>query len=86
MKFKRYCELSISSLIYINKIKIFNLDEILIKLLIEYYNYTTIYDKIKIDKLLLYRFYNYKMEFVKEVDKNILSKSRIYLGLNYKLK
>ena len=57
----------------------------LIRLLIEYYNYANVFNKVKVDKLLLYRFYNYKMKFIKGVNKNILSKSKIYFILNYKL-
>ena len=58
----------------------------LIKLLIKYYNYVDVFNKIKIDKLLLYRFYNYKIEIVDKVNKNTLSKNRIYLISSYKLK
>ena len=74
------------SYIYINKIKVFNLDEILIRLSIEYYNYVNVFDRVKVDKLLLYYFYNYKIKYIKGVNKNILSKNRIYFILNYKLK
>ena len=55
--------------------KVFNVKEIFIKLLIEYHNYADVFNKIKADKLLSHRFYNYKIEFVEEVNKNILSKS-----------
>ena len=58
----------------------------LIKLLIEYYNYANVFNKTKANKLLLYYSYNYKIEFAKEANKNILSKSRIYFILKYKLK
>ena len=85
MKFKRYCESNISSFIYINKVKSFNLDEILIKLLIKYYDYTNVFNKIKVDKLFLYYFYNYKIEFIKRINKNILSKNKTNFISNYKL-
>ena len=49
------------------------------KLLIEYYNYVDIFNKIRVNKLLLYRFYNYNVEFVEGVNKNILLKSRKYI-------
>ena len=55
-------------------------------MLFEYYNYADVVDKIKADKLLLYHFYNHKIEIIDKVNKNILSKSRIYLILGYKLK
>ena len=57
--------------------KIFNVEKIFIKLSIEYHNYANVFNKIKIDKLLSHYFYNYKVEFVEGINKNILSKSRI---------
>ena len=61
-------------------------NEILIKLLIEYYNYTDVFDRIKADKLLSYCLYNYKLKFINNYNKIELSKSRIYLIFDYKLK
>ena len=40
-----------------------------------YYNYVNVFDKSKANILSLYRFYNYKLKFVKSVNKNTLSKS-----------
>ena len=56
------------------------------KFLKKYYNYINIFDKLKTNILFLYRFYNYKLKFVKRVNKNALLKNRIYSLLNYKLK
>ena len=50
----------------------------------KYYNYINVFDKLKTNILISYRFYNYKLKFAKKVNKNVLSKSRIYLLLNYK--
>ena len=72
--------------IRINNIKTLTRDEILVKLLIEYYNYINVFDRIKANKLLSYRLYNYKLEFIDNYNKIELSKSRIYLVFNYKLK
>ena len=54
------------------------------KLFINYYNYINVFDKLKANVLSSYRFYDYKLKFVKEVNKNALSKNRIYLLLNHK--
>ena len=49
-----------------------------------YYNYANVLDKSKTNILSLYRFYNFKLKFVENVNKNALFKNRIYLLLNYK--
>ena len=54
------------------------------KLFMNYYNYANVFDKSKTNVLSSHRFYNYKLKFVENVDKNALSKSRIYLLSNYK--
>ena len=54
------------------------------KLFKKYYNYINVFDKLKTNILFLYRFYNYKLKFVKRVNKNILFKNRIYLLLYHK--
>ena len=71
--------------IRINSTKTLIRDEILAKLLIEYYNYTDVFDRTKANKLLSHRLYNYKLEFIDNYNKIELSKSRIYLIFNYKL-
>ena len=45
-----------------------------------------IFNRIKTNKLLSYRLYNYKLEFINNYNKIELSKSRIYLIFDYKLK
>ena len=42
------------------------------------------FNKTKIDKKKLHRFYNYKLKFIKNVNKNALSKNRIYSISDYK--
>ena len=54
------------------------------KLLMNYYNYANIFDKSKTNVLFSHRFYNHKLKFVENVDKNALFKSRIYLLSNHK--
>ena len=48
------------------------------KLLMNYYNYINVFDKLKTNVLFSHRFYNHKLKFVENVDKNALFKSRIY--------
>ena len=50
----------------------------------KYYNYANVFDKLKANILFLYRFYNYKLKFVKRLNKNTLFKSRIYLLSDHK--
>ena len=72
--------------IYINKIEILTHKELLVKLLLKYYNYIDVFNRTKADELLSYRIYNYKLKFTKNYNKIELSKSRIYFIFNYKLK
>ena len=72
--------------IRINNAKTLIRNEILIKLLIEYYNYADVFDRTKTDKLSPYRSYNYKLKFIDNYNKIELSKSRIYSIFDYKLK
>ena len=50
-----------------------------------YYNYANVFDKLKANILFSHRFYNHKLKFVEDVDKNALLKNRIYSLLDYKL-
>ena len=50
-------------------------NEILIKLLIEYYNYIDVFNRKTTNKLLSYRLYNYKLEFINNYNKVELLKS-----------
>ena len=58
----------------------------LVKLLLEYYDYIDVFNREKVNKLLLHRTYNYKLEFTEDRDKIGFLKSRIYPILGYKLK
>ena len=49
-----------------------------------YYNYANVFDKLKANVLFSHRFYNYKLKFVENINKNALFKSRIYSLLDYK--
>ena len=54
------------------------------KLSIDYYNYANVFDKSQTNILSSYRSYNHKLKFIEKINKNTLSKSRIYLILKYK--
>ena len=54
------------------------------KFFIDYYNYINDFNKSQTNILFSHRFYNYKLKFVKRVNKNALFKNRIHLILNYK--
>ena len=54
------------------------------KLLIDYYNYANVFNKLQTNILSSHRFYNHKLKFVEKANKNTLSKSRIYSILNHK--
>ena len=54
------------------------------KLFINYYNYANVFDKSQADILSSHRFYDHKLKFAEETNKNILFKNRIYLILDYK--
>ena len=62
------------------------LEDIKKKLLEEYYNFLNVFDRSKVDKLLLYRIYDYKLEFIDGANKTKLFRSRIYSILGPKLK
>ena len=52
----------------------------------KYYNYINVFDKLKTNVLSLYRFYDHKLKFIKDINKNALFKNRIYLLLDCKFK
>ena len=62
-------------LIYINKIEILIYKELLVKLLLKYYNYIDIFNRTKANELLSYYIYNYKLKFTKNCNKIELLKS-----------
>ena len=61
--------------IRINSAETLTHNEILAKLLIEYYNYTDVFDRTKANKLSPHRLYNYKLKFINNYNKIELLKS-----------
>ena len=55
------------------------------KFSIDYYNYANVFDKSQTNILSSHRFYDHKLKFVEEADKNTLLKNRIYLISKHKL-
>ena len=68
------------------KAKNFTLKNIKQRLLLEYYSYLNIFDRLKVNAFLSYRSYNYRFKFIDNIDKLKLLKSRTYLVFDYKLK
>ena len=54
------------------------------KFSIDYYNYVNVFDKSQANILLSHRFYNHKLKFIEETNKNTLFKNRIYSILRHK--
>ena len=54
------------------------------KLSIDYYNYINVFNKSQTNILFLYRSYNHKLKFIEKINKNTLSKNRIYSISKYK--
>ena len=54
------------------------------KFSIDYYNYVNVFDRSQTNILPSHRFYNHKLKFVEEANKNTLFKSRIYSISEYK--
>ena len=84
IKYKRCCEFYTSKFIQINNVDVLTSQKMLNKLFINYYNYVNVFNRSQADILSSYRFYNYKLKFAKEANKNTLFKNRIYSILNYK--
>ena len=84
IKYKKCC--GFYAVVQINSVKILIFEKIKKKLSEKYYNYLNVFDRFKVDALLLYRVYNYKLKFVKGVNKIKLLRSYIYLILDQKLK
>ena len=68
----------------INNIKILISQKMLNKLSIDYYNYANVFDRSQTNILSSYRFYDHKLKFVEEANKNALFKNRIYSILKHK--
>ena len=49
-----------------------------------YYDYADVFDKSKTNVLFSHRFYDHKLKFVENIDKNALFKNRIYSLSNHK--
>ena len=84
IKYKRYCESYTLKAIQINNVKVFISQKMLNKFFINYYDYANVFDKLKANVLFSHRFYDYKLKFVEEINKNALSKNRIYLLSDHK--
>ena len=54
------------------------------KFFINYHNYANVFDRSQTNILFSHRFYNHKLKFAKEANKNALFKNRIYSLSNHK--
>ena len=87
VKYKRYCEFNIKPFfIEISEIGYLDLVEIKARLSLEYYNYLNVFNRLKANKLPSHRLYDYRLEFVNDMNYFKLSRSRIYSISSYKLK
>ena len=77
-KYKKCCGSYTSKVVQINNAEVLTPQKVLSKFSVNYYNYANVFDKLKADVLLSHRSYNHKLEFVENVNKNVLFKSRIY--------
>ena len=71
--------------VQVSSFEILSLKNIKKKLSKKYYNYLNVFNRIKINNLSLYRFYNHKLKFLNDISKFKLLKSRIYFIFDYKL-
>ena len=85
IKYKRCCKFYTSKLIQINNVNVFTFRKMLNKLFMNYYNCAKVFNKSQATILSSYRFYDHKLKFAEETNKNILFKSRIYSISNHKL-
>ena len=84
-KYKKCYESYTSKIVQINNAKILTSQKVLNKLPINYHDYANIFDRSKADILFSHRFYDHKLEFAENANKNALFKSRIYSLLGHKL-
>ena len=54
------------------------------KFFMNYHDYANVFDKSKTNMLFSHRFYDHKLKFVEDINKNALFKNRIYLLSNHK--
>ena len=69
----------------INETDTLTLEEIKKRLPEDYHDYIDVFDRTKADNLPPHRPYDHKLEFIDNIDKSRLPRSRIYLILGYKL-
>ena len=84
IKYKKCYESFISKNSQINNIEILISQKVLSKFSIDYHDYADVFDRLQTNILPSHRFYDHKLKFVEEVDKNALFKSRIYSILKHK--
>ena len=84
IKYKRCYKFYTLKFIQINNVDVFTSQKMLNKLFINYYDYVNVFDRSQADILFSHRFYDHKLEFAEEADKNTLFKSRIYSISNHK--
>ena len=84
IKYKRCCKSYTLKFIQINNVNVLTSQKMLNELFINYYNYANVFDRSQTNTLSLYRFYDYKLKFAEEADKNTLFKNRVYSISDYK--
>ena len=84
LKYKKCCELYTT--VRVNNTKKLTFENVKKKLSKEYHDFLNVFDRSKVDELSPHREYNHKLKFIDEADKTKLSRSRIYLISNSKLK
>ena len=84
-KYKKCCESYTLKTVQINNVKVLILQKMLNKLSVNYHNYANVFNKSKTNMLPPHRFYNHKLEFAENINKNALFKNRIYSLSNHKL-
>ena len=84
IKYKKCYKFYIFKNSQINNIEILISQKMLNKFSIDYYNYANFFDKSQINILFSHRFYDHKLKFIEEANKNTLFKNRIYSILKHK--
>ena len=77
-KYKKCYESYILKIVQINNVEIFTSQKMLNKFFMNYHDYADVFDKLKMNMLFSHRFYNHKLKFAEDVDKNALFKNQIY--------
>ena len=86
IKYKKCCESYIFKNSQINNIEILIFQKMLSKFSIDYHNYVNVFDKSQTNILSSHRFYDHKLKFAEEANKNALFKSRVYSISEHKFK